>query len=71
VRVDPLAATFGGNGSQRLLDFPWIRFPEPDGSGPRMSGWQNLPFLPGRLLYAAPNLTETSFDTPGSCIVTP
>lgn len=21
--------------------------------------------------YAAPNLTETSFDTPGSCIVTP
>ncbi len=21
--------------------------------------------------YAAPNLTDTSFDTPGSCIVTP
>ena len=24
-----------------------------------------------RSLYAAPNLTDTSFDTPGSCMVTP
>ena len=25
----------------------------------------------GYSLYAAPNLTDTSFDTPGSCMVTP
>jgi hypothetical protein len=24
-----------------------------------------------RCLYAAPNRTDTSFDTPGSCMVTP
>jgi hypothetical protein len=25
----------------------------------------------GEVVYAAPNLTDTSFDTPGSCMVTP
>jgi hypothetical protein len=28
-------------------------------------------FRLGRLYACAPNLTDTSFDTPGSCMVTP
>ncbi len=28
-------------------------------------------FTKTKLRYAAPNLTDTSFDTPGSCMVTP
>ncbi len=28
-------------------------------------------FVPVFAPYAAPNLTDTSFDTPGSCMVTP
>jgi len=29
------------------------------------------PCFPRRPRYAAPNRTDTSFDTPGSCMVTP
>ena len=30
-----------------------------------------IPLLDVPRVYAAPNLTDTSFDTPGSCMVTP
>jgi hypothetical protein len=46
-----------------LLDF--LKLPPFQSLNSRVS------FLVRVIVYAAPNLTDTSFDTPGSCIVTP
>ncbi len=66
---------------QRLLDFLFASKLAPIGLVQSLLDFLNLPlcqriefascFLEGGIRYAAPNLTDTSFDTPGSCIVTP
>ena len=66
---------------QHLLDFLIAGKLTPIGLGYTLLDLFNLPpfqllelgacFPWLRHLYAAPNRTDTSFDTPGSCIVTP